>query len=125
MQPEPEAARLSPVPAPGKCSGGCPEDATELQPRLLLRLLAGLAASLLLVEDLRRPPGDLGELGLELADLTRSPDGRAEPVMSDRGHHEESRVGRVNAPVQPVSSLHAISLSVPSPASGTPACTLP
>src|SRR6202044_3834336 len=73
-----------------------------------------LARALVLAQDLGRVLGDLGQLGLELADLARSPDRRAEPVVGDRGHHQKSRVSRVNALIQPVSSLHAISLPSPS-----------
>jgi len=43
---------------------------------------------------------------MELSDLVLSPRRRAESVMCDRRHHEESGLGGVETPVQPVCALH-------------------
>src|ERR1700761_6328394 len=96
---------------PASLPGGGAEDAPV--PGAGAGGLAGLAGSLVLLEDLGRVLGDLGELGLELTDLEGPPDRRAEPVVGDRGHHQEPCVGGANALVQPVSSFHTHSLSLP------------
>jgi hypothetical protein len=61
------------------------------------RLPAGRSAVLLAGAEPRDQPHrselDLGELGAELANLSRTPDRRADPVVRDRRHHEESSLG--------------------------------
>src|SRR5215470_19075719 len=52
-------------------------------------------------------PLELGEFGMQLADLAFSPNRGAEPVMGDRRHHQEARISRIQARIQPVSTLHA------------------
>src|SRR5450756_650129 len=91
-------------------SGRGAEDAAEL--RRWAWLLGRLGGCLVLAHDLRCAFRALGQLGLELANLARSPGRCAEPVVGDRGHHQEPRVGRVNASIQPISSLHAIPLAL-------------
>jgi hypothetical protein len=59
---------------------------------------------------LGRQPVKLGEFGMELADLVLTPGRRPELMMGDRRHHEEAGGGRVQAPVQPIGTLHARSL---------------
>jgi hypothetical protein len=42
---------------------------------------------------------DLGQFGMKLAHLVLTPDGRSEPVMGDRRHHEEPGVDGVKAAI--------------------------
>jgi hypothetical protein len=114
--PEQTIVTYSPAAGPARLPGRSAEDPAVLGPRALR--LAGLpAVGLVLVQDLGRVPGDLGQFRLQLPDFAGTPDGRAEAMVRDRGDHKEPRVGRVNPLLQPVGSLHALSFYVrPDPA---------
>jgi hypothetical protein len=60
------------------------------------------------ISDGQRGEGvDLGEFGMEFADLVLVPDGRTEPVMGDGRDHEKPGSRRIQARIYPVGTLHA------------------
>ena len=62
---------------------------------------------------------DLGQLGVQLAYLVLTPDGRAEPVMGDRRHHKKPGLDGVDPPSsQSVRSISASCLQPPGTGSG-------